>query len=1054
MPRDNDPRRREPLEVHCPHCHSPVESDEDWTDGEVLCLSCGSSFRLNPDHTREWSQDKLPKLDKFELLEAVGRGAFGTVYRARDVQLDRIVAVKVPRSGQLLTKEDEDRFVREARNAAQLQHPGIVPVFEVGRGAMFPYIVCEYVEGMTLTDVLTGRKLSFRESAKIIAQVSEALAHAHAQGIVHRDLKPSNIMLTPDGRPRVMDFGLAKRDAGEVTMTIDGQVLGTPAYMSPEQASGQSHHVDGRSDVYSLGGILYELLTEELPFRGNQRMLLHQVLHDEPRSPHSLNDRIPRDLETICLKAMAKEPSRRYQSAQALADDLQRFLSGKPIAARPVRRAERAWRWCRRNPMVASLSAAIVLALVSGTIISTYFAADAIAQKKVADEKAAEALTNARQARDAQERADQNSKRALASAESASQASAKADQEAKRALTEAEKATRVSQFLAGMFEASAPLRHGGIRFAGLGMRGPRFSQDPTKLTARELLDRGAQNVVEDLKDQPAVQAALLDTIGNVYIGLGLTEQAEPLINSALEIRRRLYSGPHLETAVSLCSMAALRSMQLRWDEAAEASREAVTIRQELLGANHRDTVDAKFALVFSMGWGTYDPEVEVLARDVVEWRVENLGDDHPETAIAKFGLAGTLMKQREDAANASPLVAQAMAALMKDPVTKPLGQSMGEIAQARILWAFGQYAAAANLSTKAVEHFREFDTDDHPMFLYLGELHLSSLILAKRFDEAKEFCRGQIRRLQKDNAATKEVLAHAVSDYLEIALKINSPSDLDEVESLCRTELQKLQERHKPATIDEADLLETLARVLVAKGSKSSESGGVDEAERCYRQSLSILQRCDRAPTFELALLMQDIAEIVGRKDQSRSVALYREMLDVGRESVLQKRKSKPSLMVDTSRYTRKIRPLDIDAIAQVVVAFGAILDRYGKAAEIETLYREWLEFARGQNERLPVMRLTKELADLQQAQGNSSEAERAYREWLQLAEELDPQTIAKSGTAVGSVRLALGNCLLAQEKKAEAEAMYRGIMASGDKDLKAAAQAKLSELSNDKRPQ
>ena len=1052
MPRDNSPKRREPVEVHCPHCHSPIDSVEDWNDEEVLCLSCGSSFRIDPDHTRDWSQEKLPKLDKFELLETVGRGAFGTVYRARDIQLDRIVAVKVPRSGQLLTDEDEDRFVREARNAAQLQHPGIVPVFEVGRGATFPYIVSEYVEGMTLTDVLSGRKLSFREAAKVIADVSDALAHAHAQGVVHRDLKPSNIMLTPEGRPRVMDFGLAKRDAGEVTMTVDGQVLGTPAYMSPEQASGQSHHVDGRSDVYSLGGILYELLTGELPFRGNQRMLLHQVLHDEPRAPHSLNDRIPRDLETICLKAMAKEPQRRYQTASAMADDLQRFLSGQPISARPVRRVERAWRWCRRNPLVAGLSAAVGIALVSGTIISTYFAADAIAQQRVANEKAAEALANARQAREAQERADQDSR--LRSGQRRERvASQSQGRPGGPASTHGSRKSHPRVAVHGRHvRGFRALRHGGIRFAGLGMRGAKIAQDPTKLTVRELLDRGAQNIVEDLKDQPAVQAALFDTIGNVYIGLGLTEQAEPLVTAALEIRQRLYPGPHLETAVSLCSMAALRSMQLRWDDAADASRAAVAIRQELLGANHRDTVDAKFALVFALGWGTYNPEVEVLAREVVEWRVEHLGHDHPETAIAKFGLAGTLMKQKEDAASASPLVAQAMAALMKDPQTRPLGQSMGEIAQARILWAFGQYAAAANLSTKAVEHFREFDTDDHPLFLYLAELHLSSLILAKRFDDAKEFCRGQIRRLQEDPAPTKELLAYAVSDYLEIAQRMNSPSDFDEVESLCRAELEKIQQRHKPATLDEADLLETLARVLIAKGAKSGATKYTEEAEQHYRRCVSILQQCNRAPTFELALLMQDIAERVGSKDPSRALALYREMLESGRESILQKRKPKPILLVDTSRYTKKIRPLDVDALAQVAVAFGATLNRYGKTAEIEMLYRESLGFVRGQKDSLAIMRLSKELADLQQAQGKSSEAEPSYRECLELAEGLD--LLADKAIWIGSIQLALGNCLRAQGKTAQAEEMYRAVLAGGNKELKAAAQARLSELLSHKNPE
>ncbi|HEY2840283.1 MAG TPA: protein kinase [Pirellulales bacterium] len=399
------PRRRFPVHLNCPHCRNPIEIVAHGADEEVLCPSCGSSFRLDPDHTQSWAKDKLPKLGKFELIEAVGRGAFGTVYRARDTQLQRIVAVKVPRSGQLTTDEDEDRFVREARNAAQLQHPGIVPVHEVGRSETFPYIVSEFVEGVTLSDALTDRRLGFKESAQLVARVADALEHAHSQGVVHRDLKPSNIMLTADGAPRVMDFGLAKRDAGEITVTVEGQVLGTPAYMSPEQALGQSHHVDGRSDVYSLGVILFELLTGELPFRGNQRMLLHNVIHSEPRDPRSLNDRIPRDLETICLKAMAKEPGRRYQTAQALADELRSYLTGQPITARPVGSVERSWRWCKRNPMVAGLSAAVAIALLSGTAVSTFFAiradrfaTETIAERDRADAKAEEAEANAARA--------------------------------------------------------------------------------------------------------------------------------------------------------------------------------------------------------------------------------------------------------------------------------------------------------------------------------------------------------------------------------------------------------------------------------------------------------------------------------------------------------------------------------------------------------------------------------------------------------------------------------------------------------------------------------
>jgi WD40 repeat protein/tRNA A-37 threonylcarbamoyl transferase component Bud32/tetratricopeptide (TPR) repeat protein len=810
--------------------------------------------------------------------------------------LDRIVAIKVPRAGQLSTAEDEDRFVREARNAAQLQHPGIVPVYEVGRGDQFPYIVSEFVDGITLADALTGRRFSFRESAHLIAQVASALVHAHAQGVVHRDLKPSNIMLTADNDPRVMDFGLAKRDAGEITMTMEGQVLGTPAYMSPEQASGQAHHVDGRSDIYTLGCVLYELISGELPFRGNQRMLLHQVLNDEPRAPRSLNDRIPRDLETICLKAMAKEPSRRYPTAQALSDDLARYMNGEPIAARPVGRFERSWRWVRRKPLVAGLSAAVFLALTSGALVSAYFAVqaesraeEAIAEKLRADDKAAEAA----------------------------RASAQATEEAHKAIVEAEKATSVSQFLAGMFEISAPLKKGGVRFTGFGLGGKKGTS-AGDLTAREVLDRGARKVVEQLQDQPAVRSALLETIGNVYIGLGLTEQADPLLTEALAIRRRLHPEPTLDTAMTLHSLAVLRTLQSRFDESKAAASEALEIRKKLLGDDHQDTVDTKFVLAFALGTqGNTLSKAEPLMREVLAWRRAHLGDKDPETVFGMLGLAGVLVRTG-DPEKSAPLLSEATAVLLQNPETKPLGLAVTETIQSILMRRLKNWNSAADASSKSVEHFLEFESEVHPAFTLIFNTFLVSHLEAGRRDEIKDYCRAEFRKFGERTGPIRPITTICLDVFCEEAIANGNPDDLEEGERACRGVLDRSQDSAAAGPV-----MRRLATVLTAKARIA----------------------CNQ-------------------KEWNKARDLCSEPLEVVRDYIA---------------ICQRLEANEVARIPDPITPLGDLLRRVGRTEDAEAVYREGLTLASQHKLTELSMKLNKDLADLMEFEGKAREATSQY---------------------------------------------------------------------------
>jgi WD40 repeat protein/tRNA A-37 threonylcarbamoyl transferase component Bud32 len=337
----------------------------------------------------------------YELLEEIARGGMGVVYKARQRSLNRIVALKMILAGHLAAPHDVQRFRTEAEAAANLDHPHIVPIYEVGEHQGQHYFSMKLIEGGSLREHLPRLLAHPREAAQILATAARAVHHAHQHGVLHRDLKPANILLDAQGQPHLTDFGLAKRVAGDSQLTQSGAVVGTPSYMAPEQAAARKA-LTTAVDVYSLGAVFYELLTGQPLFRAAAPLdTLRQVLDREPASPRVLQPKVPRDLETICLKCLEKDPQRRYGSAEALADDLERWLAGEPIQSRPVSRTERLWRWARRNPTVTGLLAAVVLVTAVGLAAALGQMRVALANEQLAKKNEADAAHHLDEARGA-----------------------------------------------------------------------------------------------------------------------------------------------------------------------------------------------------------------------------------------------------------------------------------------------------------------------------------------------------------------------------------------------------------------------------------------------------------------------------------------------------------------------------------------------------------------------------------------------------------------------------------------------------------------------------
>lgn len=368
-----------PSPAQCPHCGAPLAGG--LLNG--LCPDClalvafgsdpGEETTVVPGRSSGPSQPQplltatVRYFGDYELLEEIGRGGMGVVYRARQVSLNRIVAVKMILAGQFAGPSERQRFQREAEAAAHLRHPNIVAIHEVGEHEGRSYFSMDYIEGRTLSAVLREGKLPAGKAATLLKTVAEAVHYAHQRGTLHRDLKPQNILISADGQPHILDFGLARPIEGAAELTRTGEVMGSPSYMPPEQASGRMGELGPASDVYALGAILYEAVTGRPPFTGQTvALVLRQVIETDPVRPRRWNPNVPADLETICLKCLEKRPERRYPSARALVEELDRFLNFEPILGRPAGRLRKIWSWSQQNPWALAAGCGLLVLVLAG----------------------------------------------------------------------------------------------------------------------------------------------------------------------------------------------------------------------------------------------------------------------------------------------------------------------------------------------------------------------------------------------------------------------------------------------------------------------------------------------------------------------------------------------------------------------------------------------------------------------------------------------------------------------------------------------------------------
>ncbi len=594
----------------------------------------------------------------YEVIGELGRGGMGVVYRAWQLALSRTVALKVIKSGGFASTAERRRFQNEAEAVAQLDHPNIVPIYEVGESQGLQYFSMKLIAGTGLDNRRDDYRNDPRATAGLLAIVARAVDHAHRRGILHRDLKPANILVDEQGAPHVTDFGLARRVDAANDLTHSGAIVGTPSYMSPEQAVGGKGSLTTSTDVYGLGSVLYALLTGRAPHGGSSLAeTLDRVRAEPPKPPSQVNRAVPRDLEVICLKCLEKEPQRRYASAGDLADDLTRWLAGEPIAARPVGSLAKGWMWCRRHPVPASLSAMLALALVLGFVGVTWKWREADHERAVKT-RVEEFWTERVLAGSSTEVNPRGAKITLRDVLELAASRVKGDF-GDEPEVEAEIHQTAGEAYRSLGEYSAAEEHLRAALAlNTAMQGPRGRKTLRSANAlADLLDRSEKRAeAKGLAQKNAAMSfsafgpddpltlTALHNLGVLYWHLGDWANAEPLLRETLAARRRVLPTDHPDTLATIRALELLLQERGKLDEAESLANEYEHGIRCARGPNHPDNVTALANLGLLRHNQGRDSEAEDLYRRAWDEARRILGDEHPVTLDAAVAYTKMLLR--------------------------------------------------------------------------------------------------------------------------------------------------------------------------------------------------------------------------------------------------------------------------------------------------------------------------------------------------------------------------------------------------------------------------